>query len=478
MAEDWTEIYRPKKLSDVIGNPSAVKEMLEWARSWDKGIPKKRAIVLMGDPGVGKTSSASALANDMGWDLIEMNASDQRTGDAIKHTALRGAFSNSFGDDGEYRDSSNGRRKLIVLDEADNLFGNADRGALPAINELIKTTRQPVVLIVNDFFALSKKSAAIKTDTIQISFRKPTASAVSKALRTIAAAENITASQEVFDRIAENAGGDMRAAVRDLESLSLGGTNVTFESADNLSERVVRKDMYDVLDRMFRKDDPMGARKTLMDADTDPDTALLWIDENLPYEYRDAGDLVRGYEKMSRADIFLGRVHRRQHYGFWSYAGDMMTAGVSTAKLGHSHSSDRLRSPLYLMKMSRSRTVRGMRKAVSLKLAIYLHTSTKRVELDLMDPIRIMATNDLEIRTLLIRDAGLEPEELGFLLDAKIDSPIIKDAVAAASVKPVRVQPPEPPEIKEPDTEEPKEEAKAVQVQVGIKKTQKNIFDF
>ncbi|MDR2846220.1 MAG: AAA family ATPase, partial [Candidatus Methanoplasma sp.] len=251
MAEDWTEIYRPRKLSDVIGNPSAVKEMLDWARSWNEGKPKKRAIILMGDPGVGKTSSASALANDMGWDLIEMNASDQRTGDAIKHTALRGAFSNSFGSDGEYLDSGSGRRKLIVLDEADNLFGNADRGALPAINELIKTTRQPVILIVNDFFALSKKSSAIKTDTIQISFRKPTASAVSKALRAIAATENITASQEVFDRIADNAGGDMRAAVRDLESLSLGGSSVTFESADNLSERVVRKDMYDVLDRMF-----------------------------------------------------------------------------------------------------------------------------------------------------------------------------------------------------------------------------------
>ena len=178
MTDDWTEKYRPKTLSEVVGNPSAMSDLELWAKSWAKGIPEKRAVVLIGSPGIGKTSSAIALANDMKWDIIEMNASDQRTAAAIENVALRASNFNSLGIDEEYKGSNKGRMKLIVLDEADNLFGNADRGALPAINELIKTSKQPVILIVNDFYALSKKSSTVKTDTIQISLRKPVAKTI------------------------------------------------------------------------------------------------------------------------------------------------------------------------------------------------------------------------------------------------------------------------------------------------------------
>ncbi|MDR1690212.1 MAG: replication factor C large subunit, partial [Candidatus Methanoplasma sp.] len=346
MTEDWTEKYRPKKLSDVIGNPSAVKELEDWAGSWMSGIPKKRAIVLIGSPGIGKTSSAEALAKDMGWDIVEMNASDQRTGSAIKEVALRGSYFDTLGLDEEYKGNKEGRKKLIILDEADNLFGNADRGALPAINELIKTTKQPVILIVNDFFALSKKSSAVKTDTLQITFRKPNTRSMVGALKRIADAEKIAADDSVLQKVAENSNGDMRAAVRDLEALSQGRTSIDISSAEKLQERVVKKDMYAVLERMFRKDDPVGAKKILSEVDVDPETAILWIDENLPYEYKEPGDTVRGYEKLSRADIFLGRVYRRQYYGMWSYASEMMTMGVSTAKMSSKMSHERLRFPM------------------------------------------------------------------------------------------------------------------------------------
>ena len=77
---DWTEKYRPQTLDDVIGNPSAVNTLRTWAKSWDNGIPKMRAVVLMGTPGVGKTTSAEALAREMGWSIVEMIASDQSTG--------------------------------------------------------------------------------------------------------------------------------------------------------------------------------------------------------------------------------------------------------------------------------------------------------------------------------------------------------------------------------------------------------------
>lgn len=468
MTEDWTEKYRPKKLSDIVGNPSAVKELEDWARSWDNGIPKKRAVVIMGTPGIGKTSSALALANDMKWDLVEMNASDQRTGNAIKEVALRGSYFNSLGMDGEYRNSGEGRKKLIVLDEADNLFGNADRGALPAINELIKTTKQPVILIVNDFYALSKKSATVKSDTLQITFRKPNARSMVGALKGITESEGVAADDDVLQKIAENSGGDMRAAVRDLEALSQGRGSIDMSSAENLHGRVIKKDMYDVLNKMFRENDPFGAKRTLSEADVDPETAILWIDENLPYEYREPGDMVRGYEKLSRADVFLGRVHRRQYYGFWSYASEMMTVGVSTAKMSNRVQHDRLRFPQYLMKMSRSKSVRALKSSLSYKIACYIHTSTKRVEMDVLPQLKELAQNDLEIRVMLVRDVGLEPEELGFLLDSKIDSKVVKEAIQLAA---------EPVDQIEMTRSERCEPSPTPQPTTG-KKPQSNLFDF
>ena len=267
MSQDWTEKYRPKTLADVVGNPKAVGELKAWAESWNRGTPSKRAVVLMGPPGVGKTTSAEALANDMGWGIIEMNASDQRTGDAIRSVALRGAYSNTFSDSGGYLSASEGGMKLIVLDEADNFFGNADRGALPVVNDLIKTTKQPVILIVNDFYALGKKSSTVKNDTLQITFMKPSVISMSKALKKIAAAEGIDISDDAVKAIAENAGGDMRAGVRDLESVSMGRKQVRYEDTVELTGRVIKKSMYDLMISIFRKGDAMGSRKLLRDID-------------------------------------------------------------------------------------------------------------------------------------------------------------------------------------------------------------------
>ncbi len=480
---DWTEKYRPQSLDDVIGNPGAVNTLRMWAESWNNGIPDKRALVLIGTPGIGKTTSAQALARDMGWSLIEMNSSDQRDAAAIEDVAVRGSRFNTFSDDGSYMDSSKGQRKLIVLDEADNFFGNSDRGAIPVITRLIKETQQPLILIVNDFYELSRKCSAAKTDTVQITFQKPKAPSIVKALARIAQNEGITVDPGVLDVVAERAGGDMRAAVRNLESLSLGQTHITMEMAEEVSYRDKRSDMYSLMAAIFRSDDAMKARELMRNVDTDPPEVELWVDENLPYEYLDKGDLVRGYEKLSRADIYLGRVSRRQYFGFWSYASDTLTAGVNTARMSSRYSHDRLHFPSYLSKMSRSKTVRTLRKSVDLKIAMYLHTSTKRADLDVLPYVKQIVANDQEMRVKLTEELLLEPEELGFLMDKKPDSKdvkavyaIITDKAKGSEAAPKKTSSKkkveEPPAV----TAEPvKAEAKTAEPK---RKNQASLFDF
>src|SRR4030042_1023837 len=172
MQDEWTEKYRPKSLSEIIGNDNAVRLIRRWADSWARGTPRLKALVLRGEPGIGKTSASLALARDMGWDFIEMNASDHRNAASIQKVAGAGAVTQTFTPDGDFLSSVHGKRKLVIIDEADNLFGNQDRGGAKAIVDTIRDSGQPIILIVNDYRELTRKASAIKTLSERVEFRR------------------------------------------------------------------------------------------------------------------------------------------------------------------------------------------------------------------------------------------------------------------------------------------------------------------
>jgi DNA polymerase III delta prime subunit len=123
------ERTRPARLDDVIGNVAARADLRRWAERWRKGTPTGyRAALLSGPPGVGKTSSALALAADLGWTVVEMNASDARNEAAIEQVAGRASITHTLGSGIAAGAPS---RALIVLDEADSLSGRATETARP-----------------------------------------------------------------------------------------------------------------------------------------------------------------------------------------------------------------------------------------------------------------------------------------------------------------------------------------------------------
>lgn len=433
MSQDWTEKYRPKILMDVVGNPTSINELKKWAESWKTSRPTKKAVVLIGAPGIGKTTSAKVLASDMGWGIIEMNASDQRTDDAIRSVALSGAYSNTFSENGEYLSVKSGKLKLIVLDEADNLFINFDTGAFTAIAELIKKTKQPVILIVNDFYTLSKRLSIVKNETLQINFRKPDKRSIKKVLRKIVTEENISTTDDALEKIAENANGDVRAAVRDLELITIGKTEFTLDDTLKLSKRSVKRDIWGFVSSVFECD-TVASRTILKSIDEDPHTILAWLDENLPYEYKRI-NLSRGYYAFSRADIFLERASRRRYFSLWSYAIDVMIMGICRAKIDNKqktnekNSNRKIKFPTYLARMSKSKMSRVMKSVICLKLAKYMHTSTNRVASDVIPALKHMLINSHDLRVSLVNNIGLNIEEIAFLMDVPIDDKKVEDII-------------------------------------------------
>jgi len=194
---DWTEKYRPISLDEVVGNERAIIELRKWANSWINGIPKKRAVILSGKPGTGKTSSALAIANDFGWTAVELNTSDARNAEKIKKVATFGAMNETFSDNGMFISSRDGGRKLIIMDEADNLYERiegsnqkdnefSDKGGKKAIIDTINITQQPIILIVNDYYALIKGGGeALKQMCKLIKFYDPYPSSIFNLLKKI-----------------------------------------------------------------------------------------------------------------------------------------------------------------------------------------------------------------------------------------------------------------------------------------------------
>lgn len=135
------ERVRPSRLDEVVGNPRARYELRSWAAQWEEGrTPARRAAVLIGPPGVGKTTSAVALAAEMGWPLVEMNASDARNETAVEQVAGRASVSHTLG---EVVGSKGPRHSLILLDEADCLTGRLTetpraRPSPPALVEFLR----------------------------------------------------------------------------------------------------------------------------------------------------------------------------------------------------------------------------------------------------------------------------------------------------------------------------------------------------
>jgi replication factor C large subunit len=435
---DWTEKYRPKTLSQVRGNDKAIGTIRKWADEWEKGTPKKKGLVLAGNPGIGKTSAAHALTSDYNWGVIELNASDARNAENIRSIAMAGSVNETFTATGEFVSAKTGGRKLIIMDEADNLYERiqkresqerdmSDHGGKAAIIETLRKTQQPVILIVNDLYELTRDSGAvIKQLTEVIKFSKIRQPTVRLILRQICELEAVKITPDALDELARRADGDMRAAINDLQSLALGAEQITFDSLASLGTRNARTTIFNAVREILKTTDLTRARRAIWDLDESPENVIMWLDENLPLEYRRPPDLVRGFNYLSKADIFLGKIRRRQYYRFWTYANDLMTSGVALAKQESYHGWVKYQFPSWILQMSRTKQIRQLQKALAKKIGSHCHTSEKVVVRHILPYFKQIYKIDHEFAVRMSLTLDLSKEEVSFLLDEKVNSNKVK----------------------------------------------------
>ena len=412
---DWVEKYRPQHLQDVVGNASAVMQMYEWARDWSW---HKKPLILYGKPGIGKTSSAYALANDMNWEVVELNASDQRTKSALERVAGSGSTTATL---------SGASQKLILLDEADNLHGQADRGGAKAIVEIIAASRQPIILIANDYYSLSRD---LKAATEPVQFRALQARSIVPRLRHICAAEGVACDPAALDDIAGRAGGDMRAAVNMLHAAAIGKEHLAAGDV-HTSAKDERSTIFELVGGVFKGQRDGDLLRMAVEVEDTPDTIVQWLEGNIDY-IPDMASRAKGYACLARADGYIGRTFRRQYYTLWRYASAVMLLGVAAAADGCGVRG-RIMPPSRWQKMGASKRQKGVRAGLMRKLGDMTHIPEDALRRDFFTAIAILVEQDPKG---YVREFGLDADELNlFIHDKARASKIVKDLAKEEKAK-------------------------------------------
>lgn len=205
----WVESYRPKKVEDCI-LPKRIKDVfLAFVKHGN--FPN---LLLTGGPGIGKTTIARALCNDMGYEYILINASDQRNIDTVR-TTIRD-FSSTM--------SLEGKPKAIILDEADGLNPNS---AQPALRAAIEEFSHMRFILTCNF--KNKLIAPIhsRTSTVEFNLQAEEKDEMKmhflKRIFEILKKENVTFDQKAVGQIIKKYYPDNRRILNELQKYSIGG---------------------------------------------------------------------------------------------------------------------------------------------------------------------------------------------------------------------------------------------------------------
>jgi len=343
----WVEKYRPKRPSEMIGNEQVRFVLSAWLAAWKPG---GKAALLMGPPGVGKTTLVALLAKERGMNLVELNASDARTkerlrvrmGEAVNATSLLG------------------ERSLIFLDEVDGLAGRSDYGAIDFIKDAVKESQNPIIMAAND--PDSDEVRKLSSSTIPMRFRPPPPREVEMLLREIARRENLEVGEEELRAYATGAGGDVRNAVNSLQSRSTSRAETYKDTAISASK---------AFNMFFEAKDSAEAATALRKLSLQPFEKIRELQRSVLRSGLPPEKLAAAMRIISNVDLAMGRIVKSGDWRMLRYIDAQLANDLQPLVRGSKYSQDDLPFTTLLRIWNDSKRI----KEVSEKYAARAHTS-------------------------------------------------------------------------------------------------------
>ncbi|XP_041789343.1 replication factor C subunit 1 isoform X2 [Chelmon rostratus] len=304
----WVDKYRPRSLKTVIGqqgDQSCANKLLRWLQNWHRhhsGGPSKppvarfskfgggkddgsgyKAALLSGPPGVGKTTTAALVCEELGFSFVEMNASCTRSKNSLKEVVAESLNNTSI--ENFYKGTSQtvSSKHVLIMDEVDGMAGNEDRGGIQEMIGLIRNSKIPIICMCND--RNHQKIRSLANYCFDLRFQRPRLEQIKGAMMSIAFKEGIKIPPPALNEMILASNQDVRQVIHNLSMWSAKDKVMTYDQCKSDANRA-RKDMklgpFDVCRKVFAAGEETNM--SLMDKSDlffhDYSLAPLFVQEN------------------------------------------------------------------------------------------------------------------------------------------------------------------------------------------------------
>lgn len=391
----WVEKYRPQTFLDIKGQDLALAKIKKYIEDFNLGklmSKSKKALVLHGGPGTGKTTFAHVIAKETNSEIFELNASDLRNKNKLKEI-LKPAIQ---------QQSLIKKNKVILVDEADGV-STEDRGGLLELIGLINIATYPVIITANDIWNRKLSTLRQKCELVQL--KEIDYKTIEQVLLGILDKEKLFVNKNIVTSIAIRAKGDIRAAINDLQSVS----RLQDPSIIEFHERNKEVDIFHALKSVFKQKPSKEILNVFDSVNMSIDEIILWVEENIPAEYKDY-ELARAYELLSKVDLFKGRIYKQQYWRFLVYENIFLSFGISSVKKDIKTNFTSYKKPTRILKIWMNNQRTAKKKSIATKYAKYVHVGQKRA-MNEFPIIKHILKSDPDIQSEL----KLDEDELAYL---------------------------------------------------------------
>ncbi len=292
----WSDKHRPQSISDMIGNEEARTVLVEWFAKWKKGT---KPILLVGPPGIGKTTISNLAGEQFGYDMISLNASDVRSKSRI-FEVLNPVLGNI----------SVLGSPMIFVDEVDGIHGRADFGGAEALIKILKEPTVPIVIAANS--DTSTKMKSIKKATKTIYFRPLPPRLLRLHLENILKMEGEKLSPGSLIKIIADSRGDIRSMINSAQAL-VGGFNPQTEKSFEIL------DVESGVNAFFKANSLDEARSVIYSMAIDPREKINAFYSSIITSNLSQQDMAKMLGVISEADMLYGKIFKTQEWRLLRY---------------------------------------------------------------------------------------------------------------------------------------------------------------
>lgn len=297
----WSEKYRPQSIADMVGNEEARTAFVEWFAKWKKGT---KPLLLVGPPGIGKTTLANLASKQFGYDMIGLNASDIRNKQRIQEmlSPVLGNLS-IFG------------KQMIFVDEVDGIHGRSDFGGVEGLIKILKEPTVPIILAANS--ETSDKMKGIKKVVKTIHLKPLPPRLLQLYLKKILKNENAKLGLGSIIKIIINSRGDLRSMINSSQALVTGFEPSTERSFERLN-------VEDGINAFFKANSKDEARIVLYSLRIDPREKINAFYSSVITSNISQIEMEKMLQVLSEADLLYGRIMKTQEWRLLRYLDNIL----------------------------------------------------------------------------------------------------------------------------------------------------------